>query len=97
MQPQISNPSTTIRRYSLVAEASQREQDALQEWIQAGAQNEKERSTESGAALTQAAAKLKQAIEDRHSVVRKTFPMPVHLTAHDRGNGITDFTFGRKE
>lgn len=97
MQPLISNPSTTTRRYSLVAEANQREHDALQEWIQAGARNEVERSAESGAALTQAAKKLKQAIEDRHSVVRKTFPMPARLTAHDRGNGITDFTFGRKE
>jgi hypothetical protein len=97
MQPIISNPSTTIRRYSLFAEAYQREQDALKEWIQAGAWNEFERSAESEAALIQAEKKLSQAIRDRHSVVRKTFPMPVHLTASERGNGITDYTFKKRE
>lgn len=71
--PLISNPSTTIRRYSLFAEAFQREQDARKEWISAGFLNEVENTTTSAVRLIQAAEKLKKAIQDRKSVVRDVF------------------------
>ena len=95
MQPVISNPSTTIRRYSLFAEAYQREQDARKEWISAGFLNEVEGTTASAVRLIQAAEKLKKAIQDRKSVVRETFG-DFKLTPRERGNGITDYTFKKR-
>lgn len=74
--PIISNPSTTIRRYSLFAEAYQREQDARREWLSAGFLNEVENTTASAVRLIQAAEKLKKAVQDRKSVVRDVFDGP---------------------
>jgi hypothetical protein len=80
MENIIADPSTTIRNYSLFAEACDREQKALEDWMRAGFENEMEPTTTSAVRLIRAEKKLKDAIRDRRAVVKEVFsdaPSPV--------------------
>jgi multidrug resistance efflux pump len=74
MQPIVANPTTTIRRYSIVVEADTRRQAALQAWKAAAEALLNDRKTYTEAQLHQAAAALKQANLDYYSVTKKVFP-----------------------
>jgi hypothetical protein len=75
MQPQISNPTTTIRRYSIVVEAGQRRDAALNEWKAAAEAVLLDRNSFTEARLIEAANALKQANFDYYSLTRTTFPI----------------------
>ena len=74
MQPQIVDPTPTIRRYSLVVEAGLREQAALDEWKAASEAVLENSNSFTEARLITAAAALKEAIANRHSVTKTAFP-----------------------
>lgn len=74
MQPQISSPTTTIRRYSLAVEADNRRQAALNEWKAAAEAMLTVRNAQTEQRLIEAAAAFKQANNEYHAVVKKVFP-----------------------
>lgn len=76
MQPAVANLTTTIRRYSIVVEADQRRQAALQAWKAAGEALLDNRNSFTEAQLYQAAAALKQANREYYSVTKQVFPTP---------------------
>jgi hypothetical protein len=73
-QPSIVDPTTTIRRYSLVVEADERRTAALAEWKAAAEAVLVDRNSFTEARLIEAAADLKQANMDFYSVSRRVFP-----------------------
>ena len=80
MENIIADPSTTIRNYSLFAEACDREQKATLTWIQACIEDEIFNTTESAVKRIRAQEAFKKAIADRRSIVKAVFsdaPSPV--------------------
>lgn len=76
MQPIVADPTTTIRRYSIVVDADNRRRAALANWKAAAEACLLDRNDSTEAALNQAAAALKQANWDYYSLTRKVFPHP---------------------
>ena len=71
-----TQPTTTIRRYSIVVEAGDRRQAALDEWKAAAEAVLEDRNSFTEARLFTAATALKQANKDYYSVTRTAFPKP---------------------
>jgi hypothetical protein len=66
-------PTTTIRRYSLVVEADDRERQATEEWRRAGEAYSEDKSTTNAVRLIRASYALEDARKDYRSVVKSTF------------------------
>lgn len=74
--PPVANPTTTIRRYSLVVEADKRRQAALTKWKAAAEAMLECSNSFTEARLIEAAAEFKQANADYYSVTKTAFPKP---------------------
>lgn len=74
MQPLVAEPTTTIRRYSVVVEAGERRTAALQAWMEAADAVLMNRNAETEARLNEAKKALDQANKDYLSVTKQTFP-----------------------
>ena len=67
-------PNTTIRRYSLVLEAGEREEAAVKAWRAAGAAYNENRNSFTEAALERATRDLEKARREYRSVTKQAFP-----------------------
>lgn len=73
-EPETTVLNDTTERYGVVVEASDREEQAIQEWKEANRVYEGNPSTENAIMLVRASLAKDEAVRNRKSVVKETFP-----------------------